>query len=129
MVKGIWCDCLLDWLICCLLAGPDLCKRLLLKCSITIVFTCPLLSWILFFFLILVSNPFKQNNKRGIIPVSFTYLHTFAQSVVYPPSRIVSHPKDKSCLNSNRSSTLQEGGWPLVEEESSSRESFDPFLY
>ena len=34
-----------DWLVCCLLAGPDLWKRILLKFSITMVFTCPLLTW------------------------------------------------------------------------------------
>ena len=32
-----------EWLTCCLLAGPDLWKRVPLKCSITMDFTCPLL--------------------------------------------------------------------------------------
>ena len=31
-----------DWLVCCLLAGLDLWKKMLLKCSITMVFTCHL---------------------------------------------------------------------------------------
>ena len=35
----------IGWLVCCLLAGPDLWKRTPLKCSITMVFTCTLFSW------------------------------------------------------------------------------------
>ena len=32
---------MVGWLVSCLLTGPGLWKRMLLKCSITIVFTCP----------------------------------------------------------------------------------------
>ena len=35
---------IIGWLVCCLLAGPDLWKRMPLKCYIIMVFTCPLLS-------------------------------------------------------------------------------------
>ena len=43
-------DWLIDWLVCCLLASPDLWKRMLLKCSITMVYTCPRPSWCKFSF-------------------------------------------------------------------------------
>ena len=36
---------LIGWLVSCLLAGPDLWKRMPLKCSIAMVFICPLPSW------------------------------------------------------------------------------------
>ena len=44
-VQALASSTLIGWLVCCLLAGPDLWKRMPLKCSITMVFTCPLLSW------------------------------------------------------------------------------------
>ena len=43
VITNIPADCFMlhcDWLVCCLLAGPDL-----WKCPIAIVFTCPLRSW------------------------------------------------------------------------------------
>ena len=40
----------------CLLAGSNLWKRMLLKCSVTMVFTCPLLPWCK------ILSPFKENN-------------------------------------------------------------------
>ena len=45
------------WLVCCLLAGPDLWKRMPLKCSITMDFTCLLLSWCT------ISSLFRENNN------------------------------------------------------------------
>ena len=44
---------LIHWLVCCLLAGPDLWKRMPLKCSITMIFPCPLL-------LCKISSPFRN---------------------------------------------------------------------
>ena len=91
---------------------------MLLKGSIPIVFTCPLLSWCKIsnpfrrkkkkkaVFLLLkgsipivftcpllswckISNPFRRKKKKGSIPVSFPHLHVVGQLV------IVSHHKDK----------------------------------
>ena len=56
---------LIDWLVGCLLAGLDLWKRMLLKCSITMVFTCPLLSWCK------VSSPLRENNNVVEFPFPF----------------------------------------------------------
>ena len=55
----------IDWLVCCLLAGPDLWNRMLLNCSITMVFSCPLLSWCE------ISSPFRDNNKVVVFPFLF----------------------------------------------------------
>ena len=48
---------LIEWQLCCLIAGLNLLKAMLLKCSITVVFTCPLLSWCR------ISSPFWENNN------------------------------------------------------------------
>ena len=53
------------WLICCLLAGPDLWKRMPLKCSNTMVFTCPLLSWCT------ISSLFRENNNVVVLLFPF----------------------------------------------------------
>ena len=61
---------LIDWKVHCLLAGPDLWKRMLLNCSITMVFICPLLSWYK------ISSPFRENdNIIVLLPFPF---HIFA---------------------------------------------------
>ena len=73
-------DWLINWYACCLLASPDLWNRMLLKCSITMIFTCPLLPWCE------ISSPFKETNP---------HLHAVGQFMVHPPSRIISHPKGK----------------------------------
>ena len=49
---------LIDWLVCFLSAGPVLWKRMPLKCSITMVFTCHLLS----------SSPFWKYNNVVVFP-------------------------------------------------------------
>ena len=79
---------LVGWLVCCLLAGLDLRKRMPLMCSITMVFTCPLLSCYT------ISTLFRENNNVVVFPFSF---HNFIvqQLVVLPPSRIVHYPKYK----------------------------------
>ena len=56
---------LVDWLVWCLLAGSNLWTRIPLKCSITVVFTCPLLSWCK------ISSHFRENNNV-VIPVCLT---------------------------------------------------------
>ena len=53
------------WLVCCLLAGPDLWKTVSLKYSITNVFTCPLLSWCK------ITSPFWENNNVVVFPFPF----------------------------------------------------------
>jgi hypothetical protein len=55
----------IDWLVCCLLAGTDLWKRMPLKCSITMVFTCPLISWCK------ISSSFLENNNVVVFPIPF----------------------------------------------------------
>ena len=52
-----------DWLVCCLLAGLDLWKRMPLNCSSTMV--CTLLSWCE------ISNHFKENNNLVVFPFPF----------------------------------------------------------
>jgi hypothetical protein len=54
-----------EWLVCCLLAGPDLLKMMPLKCSITTVFTFPHLSWCK------ISSPFMENNNVVVLRFSF----------------------------------------------------------
>ena len=54
-------DWLIDWLVCCLLTGTDLWKRMSWKCSITMVFACPLLSWCK------ISSPFRENNNNVVV--------------------------------------------------------------
>ena len=75
---------LIDWKVCCLLAGPDLWNRMLLKCSIIIKFT----------FLDVKSQVLSGKYYCGSISVSFPHLHchltTSGSSL-----KIVSHPKDK----------------------------------
>ena len=56
----------------CFIAGPDLWKRKLYKCSIIRVFTCPLLSWYN------ISSTFK-GKYCDIYPVSFPHLHAVDQ--------------------------------------------------
>ena len=73
-----------------LVAGPDLWSRMPLKCSITMVFACPLLSWCK------IWSPFRENKNIIGFPVPFPYLHAVGQLVVHPPSRIVSHPRTRS---------------------------------
>ena len=60
--NSVW---LVDWIVCCLLAGPDLWKRMPLKCSITMIFTCPLLSWCK------ISSPFRENSNVVVFPLPF----------------------------------------------------------
>ena len=56
---------LIGWLVCCLLAGPNFWKRILLKYSIIMVFTCPLLSWSK------ISSHFRENNNVIVFPFPF----------------------------------------------------------
>ena len=82
---------LIDWLVCCLLAGPDLWKRMPLKCSkcfITEVFTCPLLSWCT------ISSPIRENNNVVVFPLLF-HIMPLANLWIIRLQRIVFHPKDK----------------------------------
>ena len=58
---------LIDWEV---LAGPDLWRRMLLKGSIIMAFTCPLLSWCK------SSSPFRENNNVIVFPFPF---HIFRQ--------------------------------------------------
>jgi hypothetical protein len=53
------------WWVCFLLAGLNLWKRMPLKCSITMVFTCPLLS------LCTISSLFRENNNVVVFPFPF----------------------------------------------------------
>ena len=53
-IRILW---LIDWEVYCVLARPDLWKRMLLKCSINMVFTCSLLSWCK------ISSPFREDNN------------------------------------------------------------------
>ena len=80
---------LVGWLECCMLAGTDLWKRMPLKCSIPIVFTCPLLSWCT------ISSLFRENNKVVVFRFPFHIFMPLAKFVVHRFSRIVSYPKDK----------------------------------
>ena len=77
--------------MCCLLAGPDLWKRMLYKCFVTMMFTCLLLSWYK------MSRPFRGSNNVMIFPFTFHTFRTFGQLVLHPLSRIFSHLKDSSC--------------------------------
>ena len=61
------CRSLIDWLVCCLKAGPDLWKRMPLKCSITMVCTCSHLSWYK------ILSPFREKN----VVVSPSLFHIF----------------------------------------------------
>ena len=79
---------LVGWLVWCLLEVPNLWKSIPLKCSITMVYTCPV-SWCT------ISSLFRENNNVVVFPFHFPHLHVVGQLVVHPPSRIVSHPKDK----------------------------------
>ena len=73
-----------------LVSSPDLWKRMLLKCSISIVLSCPLLS------LCTISYPILENDN--VVLFSFIpHLHAVGQLVVHRPSRIVTNPKEKSC--------------------------------
>ena len=51
-----------------MLGGPDLWKTMLVKCSITMVFTCPLLSFCK------IKSSFRECNNVVVFPFSF---HTF----------------------------------------------------
>ena len=53
------------WFVCCLLAGLDLWKRMPLKCSITMIFTCLLLSSCT------ISSLFGENNNVVVFPFPF----------------------------------------------------------
>ena len=55
----------IEWLACCLSEGPDLWKRMPLKCSTIMVFTRPLLSWCK------ISSP---SGEMVVFPIPF---HTF----------------------------------------------------
>ena len=54
-----------DWLASSLLAGPDLWKRMSLKCSIAMVFICPLLSWCK------ISSSFRENSNVVVFKFPF----------------------------------------------------------
>ena len=55
-------DSLVDML---LVSSPNLWKRMLLKYSITVMFTCPILSWCK------ISNPLRENNNVVVLPFPF----------------------------------------------------------
>ena len=60
---------IIDYLIGMLLdSGLDLKKRMLLKCSITVVFTCPLILWCK------ISSPFSENTNAVVFPFPFHFL-------------------------------------------------------
>ena len=72
----------IDWLVRCLLAVPDLWKRMQLKCSIAMIFTCPLLSWCT------ISSPFRKNNNVEVdnshfLSTSSCSLSTLKTSKIY----------------------------------------------
>ena len=56
---------MIDWLVCCLLVALDLWKRMSLKCSITMIFTCPLLSWCK------IPSAFRENNDVLVFSIPF----------------------------------------------------------
>ena len=66
-----------------MLAGPDLWKIMLLKCSITMVFICPLLPF-----------PFRKNNNLVIFPFTFPIFMPLA-NFWFIRTEGVSHPKNK----------------------------------
>ena len=74
------------WLVCCLLAGLDLWKRMLLKCSITMIFTCSLLS------LCTISSLFREYNNVVVLPFPFHIFMPLANL------RFILHPKGKKLL-------------------------------
>ena len=76
----------------CLLAVPDLLKRMLLKCSITMVFTCPLLSScnILNLFHIFISLPNLWFIRlQGYFPILWTRSFTDIYPLIRPPRRLL----------------------------------------
>ena len=84
---------LTDWLIGWLigiwsLAGLDLWKRMLLMCP------SPWCS-VLLVFVDVKLQVLSGKYQCGTVLVSFPHLHSVGQLVVHPPSRTVSHPKDK----------------------------------
>jgi hypothetical protein len=74
----------MDWLVCCLLAGPDL-----LKCSITMIFTCSLLSWYK------LSSRFRENSDVVVFPFPSHIFMPLAKMWFIRLQGIVSHPMDK----------------------------------
>ena len=95
-------------------------KRMLLKCFITMVFTCPLLSCCT------ISSPLRENNN---VEVSLFPFHIFMLLAKLWFIHIQGwFPIIRSCLTSTCSSALQEDHWHLVEGESLSWNSFGPLL-
>jgi hypothetical protein len=84
-------DWLIDWLVCCLLAGPDLWNRMPLKCSITMVFTCPLLSWCK------MSSHFRENNNVVVFPIPFHIFMPLANLWLIRLQRQFSILRTRSC--------------------------------
>ena len=80
---------LIDWLVCCLLAGLDLQKRMLLMCSISMAFTCPLLSWCK------ISSPFKENNNVVVFPFPFHIFMPLANLWFRPPEKPLAFGRGK----------------------------------
>ena len=107
------------WLVCFLLAGPDLWKRMPLKCSINMVFTCPLLS------LCKISSPFRENKNMVVFPFPFHIFMPLANLwfIRLPILRT------RSCPDLYPFIRLQEDHWHLKEGKSLSRDSFSPLLY
>ena len=95
LIDWLMIDWLIDWYLCCLIAGSDVRKRMLLKCSITMVYTCPLLSWGK------ISNTFRENNNAVVFPFDF---HIFIPLVNLRFIRLV-------YLTFTRSSAFREGSW------------------
>ena len=55
----------------------------------------PLPWFSLVFFFYVKLQVFGENNNVVVFLFQFPHLHAIGQLVVHPPSRIVSHPKDK----------------------------------
>ena len=67
-----WFYWLTGWYVCCILTDQDLWKKMLLKCSITMGFTCPLLSSCQ------ISSYFRENNNVAVFQFPFHILMTLA---------------------------------------------------
>jgi hypothetical protein len=80
---------LIDWF--CLFADPGSWNRMFLLCSITLVFTCPLLSWCK------ISSLFRENINVVVFSFPLHILISLA-NMVHLHSWIVSHSKDKKFL-------------------------------
>ena len=98
----IW---LIVWKVCCLLAGPDSWKRMLLKFSITMVFTCLLLSWCK------IWSPFRKSSNVVVFQFYFHIFMSLANLWYIRLQRCFPILGQEVTMNSTRSSVFREGRW------------------